>query len=92
MENIVFDRNYELASEDNGYADAIYEKAMEPDGFFASFGKKMDAIPKIIVPEDKQITNICWNAVINLLRSITDGFMQLWTTSISILRSICILG
>ncbi len=53
MENIVFDRNYELASEDNGYADAIYEKAMEPDGFFASFGKKMDAIPKIIVPEDK---------------------------------------
>ena len=53
MENIVFDRNYELTSEDNGYADAIYEKAMEPDGFFASFGKKMDAIPKIIVPEDK---------------------------------------
>ena len=53
MENIVFDRNYELASEDNGYADAIYEKAMKPDGFFASFGKKMDAIPKIIVPEDK---------------------------------------
>ena len=46
MENITFDRNYELTSEDNGYADAIYEKAMEPDGFFASFGKKMDAIPK----------------------------------------------
>ena len=53
MENIVFDRNYELTSEDNGYADAIYEKAIEPDGFFASFGKKMDAIPKIIVPEDQ---------------------------------------
>lgn len=53
MENIVFDRNYELTSEDNGYADAVYEKAIEPDGFFASFGKKMDAIPKIIVPEDK---------------------------------------
>ena len=54
MENIVFDRNYELASEDNGYADAIYEKAMEPDGFLRlPFGKKMDAIPKIIVPEDK---------------------------------------
>lgn len=53
MENIVFDRNYELTSEDNGYADAVYEKAIEPDGFFASFGKKMDAIPKIIVPEDQ---------------------------------------
>ena len=53
MENIVFDRNYELTSEDNGYADAVYEKAIEPDGFFASFGKKMDAIPEIIVPEDK---------------------------------------
>ena len=53
MENIVFDRNYELTSEDNGHADAVYEKAIEPDGFFASFGKKMDAIPKIIVPEDQ---------------------------------------
>ena len=41
MENIVFDRNYELTSEDNGYADAVYEKAIEPDGFFASFGKKI---------------------------------------------------
>ena len=42
MENIVFDRNYELVSEDNSFADAVYEKAIEPDGFFASFGKKMD--------------------------------------------------
>lgn len=92
MENIVFDRNYELTSEDNGYADAIYEKAMEPDGFFASFGKKRMLYPRSLCRRIRQITNICWNAVINLLRSITDGFMQLWTTSISILRSICILG
>lgn len=53
MENIVFDRNYELVSEDNSFADAVYKQVTAPDGFFASFTKKMDAIPKVIVPEDQ---------------------------------------
>ncbi len=53
MENIVFDRNYELVSEDNSFADAVYKQITAPDGFFASFTKKMDAIPKVIVPEDQ---------------------------------------
>ena len=53
MENIVFDRNYELFSEDNSFADAVYKQITAPDGFFASFTKKMDAIPKVIVPEDQ---------------------------------------
>lgn len=44
MENIVFDRNYELVSEDNSFADAVYKQITAPDGFFASFTKKMDAI------------------------------------------------
>ena len=53
MENIVFDRNYELVSEDNSFADAVYKQITAPDGFFASFTKKMDAIPKVIMPEDQ---------------------------------------
>lgn len=53
MENIVFDRNYELVSADNSFADAVYKQITAPDGFFASFTKKMDAIPKVIVPEDQ---------------------------------------
>ena len=40
MENIVFDRNYELVSEDNSFADAVYKQITAPDGFFASFTKK----------------------------------------------------
>lgn len=33
MENIVFDRNYELVSEDNSFADAVYKQITAPDGF-----------------------------------------------------------
>ena len=53
MDNIVFDRNYEIASEECDGSDAIYELATAPGGFFESFTKKMAAIPKVIVPEDK---------------------------------------
>ena len=53
MENIVFDRNYELVSENNSFADVVFKQVTAPDGFFASFTKKMDAIPKVIVPEDQ---------------------------------------
>lgn len=53
MENIVFDRNYEWTPEENSVAAAIYDRYMEPDGFFAAFTRKMDAIPKVIVPEDQ---------------------------------------
>lgn len=54
MENIVFDRDYECAPEEHSLAAAIYERVMEPDGFFAAFTRKMDAIPKVIVPEDQK--------------------------------------
>lgn len=53
MENIVFDRNYELVSENNSFADVVFKQVTAPDGFFASFTKKMDAIPKVIVLEDQ---------------------------------------
>ena len=53
MENIVFDRNYEITSEESGSSDAIFKLATAPGGFFESFNKKMAAIPKVIVPEDK---------------------------------------
>ena len=35
MENIVFDRNYELVSEDNSFADAVYKQITAPDGWNA---------------------------------------------------------
>ena len=92
MENIVFDRNYELTSEDNGYADAVYEKAIEPDGFFASFGKKMDAIPKIIVPEDQANYEYLLERCDQFAQDHTDGFTLLWTISTFIPRSTCISG
>ena len=53
MENIVFDRNYEITSEESGSSDAIFKLATAPGGFFESFNKKMAAIPKVIVLEDK---------------------------------------
>lgn len=53
MDNIVFDRNYEIVSEERGSSNAIYELATAPGGFFESFEKKLAAIPKVIVPEDQ---------------------------------------
>ncbi|MGN8889016.1 hypothetical protein [Dysosmobacter sp. HCP28S3_G4] len=53
MENTVFERNYEIAEKD-GRARAVFERAFAPGGFMEEFTKKMDAIPKVIVPEDKE--------------------------------------
>ena len=52
MENIEFERNYEneFVSEEDKF---FFEQMVAPGGVFESFQKKMDAIPKMIVPEDK---------------------------------------
>ena len=53
MENTVFERNYEIEEKDDR-ARAVFERAFAPGGFMEEFTKKMDAIPKVIVPEDKE--------------------------------------
>ena len=53
MENTVFERNYEIVEKDD-HATAVFERAFAPGGFMEEFTKKMDAIPKVIVPEDKE--------------------------------------
>lgn len=53
MENIVFDRNYEEDKPDP-LAQAIFDRVNAPGGFLEEFSKKMDAIPKVIVPKDKE--------------------------------------
>lgn len=53
MENTVFERNYEIVEKDDR-ARAVFERAFAPGGFMEEFTKKMDAIPKVIVPEDKE--------------------------------------
>lgn len=53
MENSVFERNYETEKPDER-ARAIFDRAFAPGGFMDEFTKKMDAIPKVIVPEDKE--------------------------------------
>lgn len=49
MENTVFERNYEIVEKDDR-ATAVFERAFAPGGFMEEFTKKMDAIPKVIVP------------------------------------------
>ena len=53
MENIVFERNYETTEKDDR-ATAVFERAFAPGGFMEEFIKKMDAIPKVVVPKDKE--------------------------------------
>lgn len=53
MENIVFERNYETTEKDDR-ATAVFERAFAPGGFMEEFTKKMDAIPKVVVPKDKE--------------------------------------
>ena len=53
MENIVFECNYETTEKDDR-ATAIFERAFSPGGFMEEFTKKMDAIPKVVVPKDKE--------------------------------------
>ena len=45
------------------------------------FTKKMDAIPKVIVPEVKENYEYLLNCVMTMQRGITAGFAALWTTS-----------
>lgn len=52
-ENIVFDRNYEMREPDS-QAEAVFDRAFAPGGFMEAFTKKMDAIPKMVVPRDKE--------------------------------------
>lgn len=52
MENMEFEHNYEkqsVSEEDK----LFFEQVVAPGGLFESFQKKLDAIPKVIVPEDK---------------------------------------
>lgn len=53
MENTVFERNYEIVEKDD-HATAVFERAFAPGGFMEEFTKKMDAIPKVVVPKDKE--------------------------------------
>lgn len=53
MENIVFERNYENSREADDSCVSILDQAIE-GGFFETYGKMMDKIPKVIVPEDKK--------------------------------------
>jgi hypothetical protein len=52
MKNEVFERNYESTEKDE-LASEIFTRAYAPGGFMETYKKKMDAIPKVIVPEDK---------------------------------------
>lgn len=54
MENIVFDRNYERADKEDARAAAIFDRVYAPGGFMDEITKKLDAIPKVIVPKDKE--------------------------------------
>ena len=65
MENIVFDRNYE-EDEPDPLAQAIFDRVNAPGGFLEEFSKKMDAIPKVIVPKDTPKRPQLYDAVIRL--------------------------
>lgn len=52
MENIVFERNYEELLENDAPYTPVLDQAIE-GGFFEEYAKMMDAIPKVIVPQDK---------------------------------------
>ena len=80
MENIVFERNYETTEKDDR-ATAVFERAFAPGGFMEEFTKKMDAIPKVVVPKDKKTTNICSTGAMTMQSGITEGFAALWTMS-----------
>ncbi len=49
----MFDRNYE-EDEPDPLAQAIVDLVNAPGGCLEEFSKKMDAIPKVIVPKDKE--------------------------------------
>lgn len=56
MENVVFERDYEeehrKAHEQQSLDAKVFDTAIET-GFWKAYGEMMDAIPKIVVPEDK---------------------------------------
>ena len=86
MENIVFDRNYEEDKPDP-LAQAIFDRVNAPGGFLEEFSKKMDAIPKVIVPKDKKTTSIYWKDAMSLQSVITARFMVSLTTQRSTVTS-----
>ena len=75
MGNTVFERNYEIVEKDDR-ATAVFERAFAPGGFMEEFTKKMDAIPKVVVPKDKEKTG-----AMTMQSGITEGFAELWTMS-----------
>lgn len=52
MKNIEFERNYEMSPEEKAHSAKIFEQIYAPGGFLEEFSRQMDAIPKVIVPED----------------------------------------
>lgn len=80
MENTVFERNYEIVEKDDR-ATAVFERAFAPGGFMEEFTKKMDAIPKVVVPRIRKITTICSTGATTMQSDITEGFAVLWTIS-----------
>lgn len=54
MENIVFERNYERVDKEDAHAAAIFDRVYAPGGFMDEITKKFDAIPKVVVPKDKE--------------------------------------
>lgn len=54
MDNIVFERDYTVKDEQDSFSSAVFEQVFAPGGFMEEFTKKMNAIPKVIVPEDKE--------------------------------------
>lgn len=56
MENFLFERNYELPSEDSedkGLCTAVFEQAVE-GGFFQRYRDMVNSVPKIIITQDKE--------------------------------------
>ena len=54
MDDIVYERDYTVKDEQDSFSSAVFEQAFAPGGFMEEFTKKMNAIPKVIVPEDKE--------------------------------------
>lgn len=80
MGNTVFERNYEIVEKDDR-ATAVFERAFAPGGFMEEFTKKMDAIPKVVVPKDKENYDYLLNRAMTLQSGIMVGFAALLTMS-----------
>lgn len=54
MENIVYDRNYEVKGERDMLTHKIFDLATAPGGYLEKLAEKLNKIPKVIIPEDKE--------------------------------------